>query len=508
MPATPDSTLAGVRRSNADLQRENAELRRSLDERTAERDARTQERDEALQRETATAEVLQVINSSPGDPAPVFDAILEKALHLCEASFGQLVIYDGVGFQAAAWRGYTPEPSRPGKTTAPAPGMALHRLIQGEVVIHVADIRADEVYRSGNRVRRRLADEFGGRTAIWVALQQAATLLGAFVIYRTTVHPFTDKQIALLQNFAAQAVIAMENARLITETREALEQQTATAELLGVINSSPGDLAPVFDAMLERATKLCNPAFGMMYLFDGELFHPGAMRGVPVAAAEYSRKSLRPTVSGGPLEKLIQGEHIVHIPELMDEGYRSGAANRRALVDLCGARSAVWVALRKGTLLRGVMEIFRQERREFSNKEIALLQNFAGQAVIAMENARLITETREALEQQTATAEVLGVINSSPGDLAPVFDAMLERAMRLIGAAFGIANTYDGKQFRTAALQRVPPALAELWSSAPPEPGPNSALTRLASGEDVVHIEDCARTSRCLCGRTGSSLAQ
>ena len=260
--------------TGTDLSQTVAALRRELD-------ARTAERDDALAREAATAEVLQVINASPGDLAPVFDAMLEKALSLCGAAFGQLVTFDGLLFRAAAWRGYEPGPS----ATKPMPGMALYQLAHGEQIVHIPDITADDVYRSGNAVRRRLADEYGGRTAIWVALRKDTALVGAFVIYRTEVRPFSDKEIAVLENFAAQAVIAIENARLLTETREALEQQTATAEVLRVINSSPGDLAPVFDAMLEKAMRLCEAAFGILLVRDGDQFQTAAVHGMPPGLA-------------------------------------------------------------------------------------------------------------------------------------------------------------------------------------------------------------------------------
>ena len=191
--------------------------------------ALTRELKEAREQQTATAEVLQVINSSPGDLASVFDVMLQKALSLCGAAFGQLVTFDGVVFRAAAWRGYEPGPS----ATAPLPGMALHQLVHGERIVHIPDITADDVYRSGNPVRRRLADEYGGRTAIWVALRKDEELLGAFVIFRTEVRPFSDKQIALLQGFAAQAVIAIENARLFNELRDRQAELRVTFDNMG-----------------------------------------------------------------------------------------------------------------------------------------------------------------------------------------------------------------------------------------------------------------------------------
>ena len=444
----------------------------------------------ALEQQTATAEVLQVINSSPGELTPVFDAMLEKALRLCEASFGVLSRIDGENFSGIAVRGASPalaEALRQPRQIMP--GNAHYRLVHGEDFVQVEDITAEEIYRSGNPTRRVLADVGGARTALWVALRKEDAALGAFVVYRQEVRPFTDKQIALLQNFAAQAVIAMENARLLTETREALEQQTATAEVLQVINSSPGDLAPVFDAMLEKAMRLCEAAFGMFWTYDGVRFEAAALRGVPAAFAEFLREPLRAFHRETGLGRMLRGERVtIHVDMAAEEAYRAGDPLRRAIVDLGGARSAATVALRKDDTLLGAFTVFRQEVRPFTDKQIALLQNFAAQAVIAMENARLINETREALEQQTATAEVLQVINASPGDFTPVFEAILDKARAVCGFAHGSLNVYDGEYFRTVAMHGYPEAFAEVLRQ-PRRTGPQA---RFLEGERIVHITDVA----------------
>jgi GAF domain-containing protein len=274
-----------------------------------------------------------------------------------------------------------------------------------------------------------------------VPLVKEDVFLGMIRDLPPEVRAYSEKEIALLQNFAAQAVIAMENARLIAEQREALEQQTATAEVLQVINASPGDLKPVFDALLKNAMRLCEASFGELYSYEDELFHPLALLGVPPAYAAFKQQREDRRAKPEPASmaaRIVAGERVIHVVDLKDsEQYRNGDPNRRAMVDLGEARTAVSIALRKDGELRGGVVIYRQEVRPFSSKQIELLENFAAQAVIAMENARLLTEQREALEQQTATAEVLQVINASPGNLAPVFDAMLEKAMRLYGAAFG-----------------------------------------------------------------------
>ena len=470
----------------ADPQQTFAELRRQLNERTAERD-------EALERETATAEVLQVINASPGDLTSVFDAILEKAHRLCGVAFGTLQLYEDEHFRAVATHGMPEEMAsflrQPYRMSEPD-SIGGH-LIAGGRFHQVSDLAKEVAQSSSPQPRRKAALEICGiRTLLFVPLRRRGELVGLISAGRDEVRPFLEKEIALLERFAAQAVIAIENARLLTETREALEQQTATAAVLQVINASPGDLAPVFEEMLEKALHLCGAAFGTLYTYDGALFHVMAYRGEP-GYGDYLRRGspFRPE-RAVTFQRILQGAEIVHIADVLeDEAYRSSGTSQAA-VDISGMRSLVSVPLRKDGRLFGSLAVYRQEVRLFSGKQIALLQNFAAQAVIAMENARLITETREALDQQTATAEVLQVINSSPGDLTPVFDAMLEKAMRLCEAAFGILLTYDGEHFHHAALHSIPPAYADFMREHPPVYGPNNAPGRLALGEQLVHIVD------------------
>ena len=303
MSATPDSTLANPVQRIADLERQ-----------IAEREA---ELAEAREQQTATTEVLQVINSSPGDLVPVFDAMLEKAMRLCRAPFGALRRFDGEVFRAMAARHAAGEGAVIGEPIAPDPGSASERLVLGDDVVHIPDVVDTEAYRSGVPSRLKFVDVTGARTALWVALRKNDVLLGDLSLYRKEVQPFTDKQIALLQNFAAQAVIAMENARLITETREALEQQTATAEVLGVINSSPGDLGPVFDAILEGAHTLCDADFGRLFTYDGECFSSVAARGAAARYSELRPGSFRPR-PGNPFARLSEGENLVHIADVRE----------------------------------------------------------------------------------------------------------------------------------------------------------------------------------------------
>src|SRR5215471_4847858 len=314
MSATRDSTLADPAQIIADLQRKLDERTTERDEYKAKRDEYKAERDEALDREAATAEVLWVINSSPGGLAPVFDAILEKATRLCEAPFGILRTWDGERFHFGAVHGdprFCDWVRQRGPIRTDSDASLLGRIQTGERIVHIADAQNNEAYRVSAGFRE-MAEASGIRSAITVTLHKEDMLLGIVTVYRQEVRPFSDKQIVLLQNFAAQAVIAIENARLMTETREALEQQTATAEVLQVINSSPGDLAPVFDAMLGKALGLCGAAFGVLITWDGERWHHAACQGLSTELLEAIRWG-QPFASppGGVADRLVRGEDII-----------------------------------------------------------------------------------------------------------------------------------------------------------------------------------------------------
>jgi PAS domain S-box-containing protein len=471
---------------------ENARLLGELRERTGDLE-------ETLRYQTATSDVLQVISRSMFDLEPVLDRLAETATRLCTADMALVFRRQDDGYRAVsffglpvAWRDHieTTRRQNPNYGVVARPGratIASRVLLEGSIV-HVHDVSTDPEYERAEAVR------LGGlRTVVGVPLLREGEPIGVFTLCRQRVEPFTDRQIELVRTFADQAVIAMENARLITETREALEQQTATAEVLGVINSSPGDLAPVFDAMLEKACLLCEAQIGTMWTYQDETMHAAAIRGAPPAYAEFLRRTPTHPIAGEH-RRLLGGERFIHNADITaTETYRSGHAVYRAAADLGGIRTFLGVPLRRDDELLGHFGIYRQEVRPFSDKQTALLQNFAAQAVVAMENARLITETRDALAQQTATAEVLGVINSSPGDLTPVFDAMLEKAMRLCEADIGNFWTYDGETCTAVAMRDARPEHAE-WSRQHRRGGPGSVSDRLIRGESVVHIPDAADT--------------
>ena len=467
---------------------------------------RTDDLSESLEQQTATSEVLKIISSSPGELEPVFETMLANATRICGATFGHLWLFEGNAFHAVAIhseRQFTDHlRSNPVINLAENPGIPLDRLAKGKQVIHVPDLRADESFIGKNPRVIPLVEVAGVRTFVAVPMLKEGELVGAINMYRQEAHPFTDKQIALVQNFAAQAVIAIENARLLSELRqrtddlsESLEQQTATSEVLQVISSSPGDLAPVFQAMLANAVRICGAKFGTLYLAEGDKLRAAALYNAPTAFAEFQnrRGSFKPTPAA-VLDRVMRTKAVSRTADAAAEAVLGNTAK------LGGARTMVHVPMLKDGALIGIIVIYRQEVRPFTDKQIALLENFAAQAVIAIENARLLNELRqrtddlsESLQQQTATSEVLKVISSSRGELAPVFEAVLTSAIQICGAKFGNLFLCEGDAFRISAHHNTPPALVEFFQRAPIRPGPTLPLSRAANTKQPVQSIDVMR---------------
>jgi signal transduction histidine kinase/uncharacterized protein YdeI (YjbR/CyaY-like superfamily) len=440
---------------------------------------------ESLERQTATADVLRVISGSPTDVQPVFEAILEKAIWLCDAHLGGLFLQEPDGaWSMASYRGDDPSVQEAFRHVEAGPHTGFGKLVRLRRPVHIPDLLADSDTAKRDPLRVLTIEKLKARTFFAVPLLKEGAVIGAVVIYRREVRPFSEAQIRLVTTFADQAVIAIENVRLFNETKEALEQQTATSDILQVTSKSPTDVKPVFDTILANTLRLCEGSTAVLWTFDGQKLRIGAHRNMTEGAVRHLTENPLEPGDWNPTAQAALERRTIHVLDVFAEPrYRplvpSGTTNTRP-----NAGTVLAVPLMRYNELVGVITVWRYEKKLFSEKQLAMVNTFAAQAVIAIGNVKLFNETKESLEQQTAISEILRVISASPSDVNPVLQAVAERAARICESPIVDIIVRNGDQLRSVV------SIGDIGQAESTRLDRSTVMGRSIVDRAIVHVAD------------------